>query len=596
MLEVVGGSSMVSVPWDELPEPQYAELVSRLLVRLFPRAEVIDGSGGDGGRDVQVRYAGRLSIYELKSFTGRLGRKPDRRKQVEKSLAQAAKLKPFAWYLVVPINHNTWELEWFGRLKEKHPFIREWHGLTWLNTQLDAHPEIVRGALRTVNDELLESIREHRAERDTLSGGIPDLVSRVEALSRRAEEISADYAVEACTVNGETAVTVRARPGVQPPPITITGEFSFPATPEGREARQQVVDSFTYGTDLDVSDPFIGSVTVNAPAELGITGTERVSRLLIRSTPERLDPPLLATLTVLSPAGLPQQGLEIAFFERFRGQSGVILKGADALGVLRLQLRLNPLQRTGRIVVSVVEHPLGSPSATLPLLRLLTAFRPPNLLRLYLNEESEPLVDTAIDESLNNPVPQEILNLIGDLAVIQDHTRSSFAVPANLTRQDATTIRQSARLIAGEHVPIADQSVTFTFYPNNPAEFDQQFGGELRLIQASPRTTIRIGGRKLDLGPSVIYIQRCRLSVSTNLIRNTDGGISITLDLLPGEFAYRHLGSPSGEEPIADASRGRVFVAPAVIVDSPAISSGRTPEPIRPSAHAEDHDRSRQPS
>ena len=115
---------MVSVPWDELHEPQYADLASRLLVRLHPDAEVMDGSGGDGGRDVQLRIAGQLIIFELKSFTGRLStRSPARRKQVEKSLAAAAKLKPAEWYLVVPINHNPDELQWFDNLRKKYRFI-----------------------------------------------------------------------------------------------------------------------------------------------------------------------------------------------------------------------------------------------------------------------------------------------------------------------------------------------------------------------------------------------------------------------------------------------------------------------------------------
>ena len=43
--------------------------------------------------------------------------RPKRRSQVEKSLAQTAKLKPDAWHLIVPINHNPSELEWFDGLK-----------------------------------------------------------------------------------------------------------------------------------------------------------------------------------------------------------------------------------------------------------------------------------------------------------------------------------------------------------------------------------------------------------------------------------------------------------------------------------------------
>lgn len=148
------------VPWGELTEPQYAALVSMLLQRVLPDAEVLDGSGGDGGRDVQVRRDGALTIYELKSFTGRLSsRSPNRRMQVERSLARAAEHHPSEWYLVVPIDHTPDELEWFDGLKEKFPFVRAWRGKTWLNAHLSGYPELVRGALRSVYEYLEDSVQ-----------------------------------------------------------------------------------------------------------------------------------------------------------------------------------------------------------------------------------------------------------------------------------------------------------------------------------------------------------------------------------------------------------------------------------------------------
>ncbi len=81
-----------------------------------------------------------MVVYELKSFTGRLGR--TQRKQVERSLARAGQLEPIRWSLVVPIDHTPGELAWFKSLTEAYGFPCEWLGRTWLDSQLAQMPEI----------------------------------------------------------------------------------------------------------------------------------------------------------------------------------------------------------------------------------------------------------------------------------------------------------------------------------------------------------------------------------------------------------------------------------------------------------------------
>lgn len=114
----------MNVDWDQLCKNpvEYEDLVKRLLQRLYRDAESIDGSGGDGGRDIQVRTGGALLLFEAKSFRGRVNN--TRRPQVIRSLKQAAKLEPDEWYLVVPIDHTPGELTWFTKLREQYPFIK----------------------------------------------------------------------------------------------------------------------------------------------------------------------------------------------------------------------------------------------------------------------------------------------------------------------------------------------------------------------------------------------------------------------------------------------------------------------------------------
>lgn len=72
-------------------------MVSVLIGRLHSDAQRIDGSGGDGGRDVVLPLASGDEIFELKSFTGRVDK--SRRSQVKRSLARATRNGPVAWHL-----------------------------------------------------------------------------------------------------------------------------------------------------------------------------------------------------------------------------------------------------------------------------------------------------------------------------------------------------------------------------------------------------------------------------------------------------------------------------------------------------------------
>ena len=114
----------------------YEDMVAVLLSTLHPEAERLDGRGGDGGRDIQLRHHGRLDLFELKSFTGRLSKQHGRRRQVEDSLKTAARHNPDSWTLVVPIDHTKDELAWFDRLRSQYPFPLIWRGRTWLDQQV----------------------------------------------------------------------------------------------------------------------------------------------------------------------------------------------------------------------------------------------------------------------------------------------------------------------------------------------------------------------------------------------------------------------------------------------------------------------------
>jgi hypothetical protein len=84
---------MAEIEWSRLATGTFEDMVACLLSHQNDKVRRIDGSGGDGGRDCQFEAADGLQVYEMKGFPrGRVGQA--QRRQVERSLARAARLLP----------------------------------------------------------------------------------------------------------------------------------------------------------------------------------------------------------------------------------------------------------------------------------------------------------------------------------------------------------------------------------------------------------------------------------------------------------------------------------------------------------------------
>ncbi len=193
-----------------------------LLLRLYPRAQAVDGTGGDGGRDLfEYTADNRLINYEVKSFTGHMAK--SRRDQVQRSLVSTARSQPDHWDLVVPIDPNPTEQVWFDGLRAEFPFVRQWRGRCWLDAHFAAHGDLVRYALHNSDTHILDRIVEARAERDCMLRGIPDLIERYETLSRRAQDLSPHYGVRVSadgSADDGSSGMCSATPGTAHPSVT----------------------------------------------------------------------------------------------------------------------------------------------------------------------------------------------------------------------------------------------------------------------------------------------------------------------------------------------------------------------------------------
>jgi hypothetical protein len=502
----------VGVQWEQVPQHVYDDLVSTLLSREHPNAERIDGSGGDGGRDVQVREAGRLDIFELKSFTGRVSaRSPSRRRQVEKSLARAALHNPDSWSLVVPIDHNPDELAWFDLLRDKYSFPLSWKGKTWLDGRMASYPELVRFFLHNGNDKVVELLRELGREEAALAGGAPDALERFQGLSKRLDEVSPHYRLDLAREGDEYKVTIvpRYRGAEQDRPILLHGRFKFPDTEAGREARDRVAEFFKYGGEVEIGEEHLDHFEVDAPAGLG--GMFTGGRLKLSSIPDTAGLPLDARLIVLDPGDKPLASLPARFDHRILGDDGGILTGHDLTGGLHLRIRFDAADRRAKLNITLLPSAFGAalPASVLPVCQFAAKMRAPNRFQVRFGHVDFGPAMTLPDREA---IPEGDLALIEDLALIQARTSTPFPIPDDLRRQDLWMVHRIARLLEGERITLGQEPLELTLTVTSPDVLAGllafQDGTTLAYMIDS---TVEIAGLTVPLGPATIYVPSATL-------------------------------------------------------------------------------------
>ncbi|MFD4611927.1 hypothetical protein ACFWOT_28410 [Streptomyces sp. NPDC058440] len=504
---------MVEVPWEELArKPKVCEsLLSLLLLRLYPHAQVVDGTGGDGGRDLfEYSKANQLINYEVKSFTGRMTN--SRRNQVRQSLVSTARSQPDHWDLVVPIDPNPAEQRWFDGLRAEFPFVRHWRGRSWLDTRFAAHDDLVRYALHNSDSYILDRIAEARAERDCLLRGIPDLVERYEALSRRGQELSPHYGVRvAGGPDGTTVVelTPKRVPDDADAAIQFTGQVTFRIDdPEDQARQQQFEEAMRFGGEVTLSAANLGPVTVSAPAELGIDGTVRAAAIRIASLQEDIEPTVQGQLVVTrSGAGVPLRSLPVRFDKRIHGTDGGTLFGQDLLGCIRLRVRYDALRQLGPMQLTIDPPENFLPQAVVPALRLLAAATPGRTLELVLAGAQGDRMGCVISKELvpagwDEGEAMAWADAFTDLAALQERAGQFFPVPEDFTLGDAREVKEVLALMRGEEVLLRGTTVSVTAIHHDV--LDRAAGMDRFLLAAAYESMIfTIGKNSIPLGPCI---------------------------------------------------------------------------------------------
>ena len=363
------------VLWESLGREVYEDMVAVLLSRLHPNAQRFDGSGGDGGRDVQIAAEDGLVIYQLKSQTGRMNQ--SRRRQVASSLVSASQHSPTKWFLVVPIDPTPGESEWFDQLVEPYGFECRWLGKTWLDSEMAQKPEIARYYAHGDRLELSEFLELVRGiNPDPLPGGAGVLgaaADSVQGIVDRLNRLDPHFVFAlSMSPDGRPHVSVIPRyPGAERdrPPFSVA--LAFPDTEEGASAQQALQETVDFGAASVVPSEFISELVINVPAGLGAV-LEGYEMALGGPTPALADD-VRVVLKAVGGSGAVEAQLPLVADEASSGARGALISLADNSKAVTAEIRLDVSELAFSLSWAYSQPDVYSPLELLPAARFAAA-------------------------------------------------------------------------------------------------------------------------------------------------------------------------------------------------------------------------------
>lgn len=498
----------LGLDWDAVGSARFEQIVSVLLSTLHPDSERIDGSGGDGGRDHQLRSDGRLDLWQSKYFVRRLSEAGGRKAQITSSLNTAAGLQPDSWSLVTPMCPTPEELKWFDALKEDSPFPLVWRDGAWLAARLAEHPSIVRH-FTGPNDAYVALLKELRQEQDAAVDGLPAGRARMEALAAKINDANPFYAVDLGFREGRL-VTTSLRPKYRGAERDSPIGGRFDIVVESHEEQglvESIREAFEWGEPVTIAADYVRDLVIDAPHGLG-GHFERATVMLGPVEPEPID--LTLRLVVRAQGGRQEAALPIRLSMRTRAPRGLTLEGEDSSGVVAARVRLDTEESRLSLQLTFNEVPALLPGAVLPALRFMQRAIAPSTLEFGVGTSSP---DGAIPLPAGPLVSAEAVALVEDLERVQAASGEAFPVPTEWTLDDQREVRRAARLVAGGRVRVGQGPLTLTVDDVKAAHQRMAARPLFALVLVPKENYIaHIAGHDLDLGPFTLYVQRARVS------------------------------------------------------------------------------------
>jgi hypothetical protein len=481
---------MKGFAWSDLGPDDIEELLAALLVEMHPGATRVDGSGGDGGRDVIWETGPHgLEIFEIKSFTGRLT--PKQRGQVEKSLTKALGHEPVRWHLVVPLNHAPAEHRWFNTLRKSSSVPLTWFGRTAIENELSRRRHLLVGYVQSVRETALDAVAQYGAEKALLTGGAPDLLERVQGLQGIASECDPDYELRFASEPGRTVIGLHARTEDATTRRPITGSFKLRSADdsdeEGRAALEEFRRFLAYGTPAELPPHLVLEASMDAPLGMGFAYRAEEGTGVVGSVAEGFSgPPSIQVfptkenaswsapgrISVLDPRSKVLHTVPVEWCGRNGGAVGGEMRGRDRLGRFEFTVRFDwPVDgsETNAVQLDMRFTPSAdvTPSEMLGALRFAETLGEPNRIDFFVERSRLFAVFGAPAGGIR---PGSLADAVEDLACIEG-ALGTFTLPDELDGPQGATVFDAARLIREESYPVDIDEVHMCVHLSSPEQF-----------------------------------------------------------------------------------------------------------------------------
>jgi hypothetical protein len=549
--------------WSGL-DPGKIERVAQLLLRKECGATSVDGAGGDLAQDLRLDGPDGLTIFEVKSFTGRLT--GSQKRQIAGSLQRAVQVHaPGRWVLVIPLNPSPAELAWFDTLRARFPGLQlDWYGLDWLDGKIAGREDLlsyIEGAQHT----LLRRAKQYGMEREALTSG-DDLTHRMNDLLRLGDTITPYWKWRyGDTPWGPAQILTAQRPDAPgEDPVQLTPHFSFPTDdPDAQETAERLRRALRLGGEVAIPGCYVEQVEVTAASEatqrlLGET-RRQVSELRFISVPNNTGLPMRGTLVLERSGGREGLSVPFTFTQNVGGTDGRTLTGTDPSGLLQGQLELERGELVhGRFRLTLAPLAGAYPHDVLPAVHFLAACEAGDIL--HFRRGPLTVSSFAADAGAPEGIP-DLYRLVAALEVLQAHLGTLIPVPAEVKSEDFQDLMAMAGALSGGSARLRYTGLSLSVRPGGIRSLLESIPSEPGGIYGAPNSMyITLDGQRRDVpglafwAPNVVLLNRDELeSVADDDTAEAVANFSSPEDT--GVFMIRAVAEPGPEFRFIPGSR-----------------------------------------
>lgn len=528
---------MSKVIWDRLDENTFNKSVEALLVAEYTGdgmlAQAIDGRGGDGGIDIDVKVerTGQLiQIFQLKYFPeGFSGGFRPRRTQIRESFEAAMDKQPSVWTLVFPKNPTINERKFVSELRGDRKVMIRVIGAAELDGLLSRHPNIESYLSRNEAAEVLRAI--NRPEASLAKPG--DLLAEMARIHKGLDGRS-QYWMPAVTIrpDGTYIETLLAKreDAMEREPLSITIQAEF--GPGDEDLRKQFEDKLKYGGSGTIVLPerVIKEFRKNGPEWFAESSTG--GEIHIGDAGESITKSIKAELYDAQGEFLGQLSGTTKLIDR--GHGGVTIENTF-LGGLDLRWRFSDKLEEGGSLTLDFDPAGATPREVRLALRFVERLQSDAEIRLTV--DAHPTLRVTLSDSIATEPNQGLMELVEDLCIIEDKLDVTFRFTAEgVDHTDRIWARTVVSLLAGKPVALPFRnSLTGTLSGTKDEGFELLLNEGVAIVVSQPEWALEMFGATLRLGEVRLYSHHAVVADRRKIVAAFEAGTAagMKLDVRP---------------------------------------------------------------